>query len=309
MIGHREREGDGRWQPRAPRLASARGERPWFPAGEAMRRKNSGMERELLLSAIGERAVTDAASRAGTRRATMWGRGRIGDEEALLERWEPLARHLAYRFLGVGEREDLEQVARLALLHAWRQFDPARGCRFETYAAHTILGHLRHHTRDREPAIRVPRRWWELYRPMQRLRDYLTQLAGREPTAAELAARLGVSEADVVGALGYHEFSRPKQIGESWGEPEDGEAAPLQARLGQPDPRLEAVEQRVALQQILMRLPERLRHILQQRFLHGRTQTEIAGDLGLSQMQICRLEKQALAQLREELQGPTHGWP
>jgi RNA polymerase sigma-B factor len=267
------------------------------------------MIRELELRALERRQLTEAASGTPTGSRPMWGRGTVGDEEALLERWEPLVRRLAHRFRTAGEREDLEQVARLALVQASRRFDPARGCPFETYAARTILGYLRHHTRDRELTIRVPRRWWELYRPLQRLRDWMTQAAGREPTAAELAARLGVSEGDVVGALGVRELCRPKRMDEPWGELEDREADPLTARLGRSDPRLDAVEQRVAIQQILLRLPARLRNILQQRFLHGRTQREIAGDLGLSQMQICRLERQALTQLREELQSLAHGWP
>src|SRR5438105_12840254 len=111
----------------------------------------------------------------------------VPEDETLLQRWEPLARHLAGRYTGAAEREDLEQVARLALLQAARRFDPARGRPFPAYAIPTILGALRHYLRDQQRAIRIPTRWWDLYRPLQRLREHLAPALGREPTEAELA--------------------------------------------------------------------------------------------------------------------------
>src|SRR5262245_1803909 len=80
-------------------------------------------------------------------------------EEALLQRWEPLARQLAGRFSRAADREDLEQVARLALVQAARNYDPDRGCQFSTFAVRTMLGAIQHYVRDRAPTVRVPRRW------------------------------------------------------------------------------------------------------------------------------------------------------
>src|SRR5262249_35385656 len=120
-------------------------------------------------------------------------------EEALLQRWEPLARYLARRFVGAREREDLEQVARLGLLRAARRFDPALGWQFSTFAAATILGDLRRYLRDRGPVIRCPRRWWELRPRLEEARERLAQGLGREPTCSELADRLAVSEEDIAG--------------------------------------------------------------------------------------------------------------
>jgi RNA polymerase sigma-B factor len=231
------------------------------------------------------------------------------NEEALLQRWEPLARYLAHRFVGALEREDLEQVARLALVQAARRFDPARGCQFSTFAAVTILGELQRFLRDRGPAMRVPRRWWELRPRLEKARERLAQLVAREPTVTELAAQLAVSEADVAGALGVYELYHLQPLDHPHTTPEGGEPESLAGTLGFTDPRLEAVEQQVGFQQMMQRLPDRLREVLQQRYFQGRSQREVAFELGVSQMQISRLERRALAQLREELHGPTHGCP
>jgi RNA polymerase sigma-B factor len=222
-------------------------------------------------------------------------------EEALLQRWEPLARYLARRFVGALEREDLEQVARLALLRAARRFDPTLGWQFSTFAAATILGDLRRHLRDRGPAIRFPRRWWELRPRLEQARERLAQALGREPTLPELAARLAVSEEEVAGALGVQELCYPRPLDEPRATPEEGEPESLAGRIGGADPRLEAVEQRVAVRQAMEALPARLREILQRRYFQGWSQQEVGRELGLSQMQISRLERRALAQLRDAL--------
>jgi RNA polymerase sigma-B factor len=222
-------------------------------------------------------------------------------EEALLKRWEPLARYLARRFVGALEREDLEQVARLALLRAARRFDPTRGWQFSTFAAATILGDLRRYLRDRGPIIRCPRRWWELGPRLEQARERLAQGLGREPTIPELAARLAVSEEDVAGALGLKELCHPRPLDEPRLTCEGDEPDSLAATIGGADPRLEAVEQRVAVGQAMEALPARLREILQRRYFQGRSQQEVGRALGVSQMQISRLERRALAQLRDAL--------
>jgi RNA polymerase sigma-B factor len=229
------------------------------------------------------------------------------NEEALLQRWEPLARFLAHRFVGALEREDLEQVARLALVQAARRFDPGRGCQFSTFAAVTILGELQRFFRDRGPAMRVPRRWWELRPRLEKSRERLARLVAREPTVTELAAHLSVSEADVAGALGIYELYHLQPLDQARTMHEGGEPESLAGTIGFTDPQLEAVEQHVAFQQVMQRLPDRLRQVLQQRYFQGRSQREVARELGVSQMQISRLERRALAQLREELHCPTHG--
>src|SRR5262249_11516543 len=124
-------------------------------------------------------------------------------EERLLQRWEPLARQMVNRFNihWAADREDLLQVARLALIEAGRSYDPGPGCQFRPVAINHILGALRRYIRDRLPTVRVPRRWSDLRARLRREEIAFTQETGREPTIAELAARLGASEADVAGTL------------------------------------------------------------------------------------------------------------
>jgi RNA polymerase sigma-B factor len=225
------------------------------------------------------------------------------EEEALLRRWEPLARQLAGRFNRAAEREDLEQVARLALLQAVRTYDPRRGCQFSTFAVRMILGAIQHYVRDRAPAVRIPRRWWDLRPRIHQAAAAFAQAAGREPTIAELAERLGVSEEDVAGALEVHTLYRPMSLDDPCARPESTGSEPLAGSLGARDPLLEMVEQRLLLQQALEELPRRLREILRQRFFQGLTQQEVAQILGLSQMHVSRLERQALVRLRQSLRG------
>jgi RNA polymerase sigma-B factor len=224
-------------------------------------------------------------------------------EESLLQRWEPLARQLAGRFSRAADREDLEQVARLALVQAARTYDPKRGCQFSTFAVRTMLGAIQHYVRDRAPTVRVPRRWWDLRPRLHQEAAAFAQAAGREPTVAELAERLGANEEDVAGALEAHILYRPISLDDPCARPEHLVSEPLAGTIGVIDPLLEAAEQRMVLQQAMDELPLRLRDILQRRFFHGLTQQEVADALGLSQMHVSRLERQALGHLRQVLRG------
>jgi RNA polymerase sigma-B factor len=222
-------------------------------------------------------------------------------EEALLRQWEPLARRLAHRFEWAAEREDLEQVARLALLHAARRFDPARGSQFSSFVFLTILGDLHRYIRDCGPAIRIPRRWWDLRLRLKQAVETVEQGCSREPTVPELAEQLGVSEEDVVGAMGVHELFHPTSLDEPPAGRKGEENELLAGKLGADDPLLEVVELRIALRQAMEALPARLRDILERRYFQGRSQQEVGRALGISQMHVSRLERQALVQLRAEV--------
>lgn len=224
-------------------------------------------------------------------------------EEALLKRWEPLARQVAGRFNRAAEREDLEQVARLALLQAVRTYDPGRGCQFSTFAARRILGAIQHYVRDRGASVRIPRRWWDLRPRLQQEAAAFAHLVGREPTVTELSERLGVCEEDVAGALEVHLLYRPLSLDDPCASPERPTAEPLAGSLGACDPHLEAIDQRLALQQAMAELPRRQREIVRLRFYQGLTQQEVAEQMGLSQMHVSRLERQALTRLRQALRG------
>jgi RNA polymerase sigma-B factor len=226
-------------------------------------------------------------------------------EERLLQKWEPLTRHLVNRFGSAwsADREDLLQVARLALIEAARGYDPKRGCRFSTFAINSVLWALRHYVRDRVPTVRVPRRWSDLRARLRQEEEAFAQETGREPTVAELAARLGASEADVAGTLEAYVLCHPGSLDDAYGQPDSAGPERRAGGVGVNDPRLEAAEQRLALHQAMEELPRRLRKVLQGRFFQGLTQQEVGRAMGLSQMQIYRLERQALSLLRRELYG------
>jgi RNA polymerase sigma-B factor len=224
---------------------------------------------------------------------------RLPDEaarEALLVRHRPLAIYLARRFQGRGEsREDLEQVASMALLKAIDRIDPDREASFSTFATVTIVGELKRHLRDRGWAVRVPRPIQELAMQVTWAMGALAQELGRSPTVREVATRLGASDEQVLEALDASRAYAADSLDAPTGE--DG-AAPADRLAGRDDPfgRLESWQ---SLAPAIRRLPERERTILYLRFFEERTQSEIAAQLGISQMHVSRLLSRTLSQLRE----------
>ena len=218
----------------------------------------------------------------------------------------PLVHFLARRFRDRGEPlEDLVQVVTIGLIKAVDRFDPQRGVEFSTYATPTIVGEIKRHFRDKGWAIRVPRRLQELRISLGRATAELSQKSGRAPTVGELAAHLGVSEDEVIegleGAQAYSTTSLDAHVGGT-----DGDESPsLVDRLGGDDLDLEAVEYRESLKPLLAALPSRERRILALRFFHGMTQSEIAAEVGISQMHVSRLLAKSLATLREGMVDET----
>jgi RNA polymerase sigma-B factor len=209
-----------------------------------------------------------------------------------------LVHHLARRFRGRGEPyDDLVQVGTIGLLNAVDRFDPNRGS-FTTFAVPTILGEIRRHFRDRGWAMRVPRRLQDLNRRLCGARDELTQVLGRSPTVRELATRLGEDVDLVLEALesagAYTMIPLPTT-------PEDADL-PL---LGAVDERLSLVEDRAVLRALLACLPARERTILVLRFIRGMSQSQIATEIGVSQMHVSRLLARSLAVLRNGLAEET----
>jgi RNA polymerase sigma-B factor len=206
----------------------------------------------------------------------------------------PLVHHLAQRFRGRGEPyDDLVQVGTIGLLNAVDRFDPERGT-FTAFAVPTILGEIRRHFRDRGWAMRVPRRLQELGRRVSTAREELTHNLGRSPTVQELAIHLD-EDVDLVlealdSATAYTTVPLPTT-------PEDVELP----HLGFVDEGLELVEDRATLRPLLARLPARERTILALRFIRGMSQSQIAAEVGVSQMHVSRLLTRSLGQLRDGL--------
>jgi RNA polymerase sigma-B factor len=215
--------------------------------------------------------------------------------DELVARFQPLAEYFARRFSGRGEPiEDLNQVANIGLIGAIDRFDPSREVRFTTFAAATILGELKRHLRDKAWAIRVPRQLQELGLRMNRLIPQLSQELGRSPTIQELAVRLEATPEDVLEAIdavqAYSTVSLDAPIGEEGGSPLD--------LIGERDPSLELVERWAAISPAIKELPDRERRVLYLRFFSGMTQSEIAEDLGVSQMHVSRILSHTLERLR-----------
>ena len=220
--------------------------------------------------------------------------------DQLVEMHLPLVEHLARRFRNRGEPlDDLIQVGTIGLIKSVDRFDPERGVEFSTYATPTIVGELKRHFRDRGWAIRVPRRLQELRLSLASATGDLTQELGRSPTVAELSRKLGVREDQVLEGL----ESANAYSTLSLDAPDQGQddAPAVVDSLGSEDEALEGVEYREALRPLLSQLPEREKRILLLRFFGGMTQSQIATEVGISQMHVSRLLARTLAQLRERL--------
>jgi RNA polymerase sigma-B factor len=216
--------------------------------------------------------------------------------ELLVARFQSLAGYLARRFAGRGEAlEDLTQVANVGLLAAIDRFDPSREVRFATYAAATIVGELKRHLRDKAWAVRVPRRLQELGIHVNRTLPALTQELGRSPTIREIADRLEASPEEILEAMdAARAFSAA-----SLDEPLRDTGTTAAETLGDKDASLELTEQWASVAPAVKDLPERERRVLFLRFFQGMTQTEIARDIGVSQMHVSRILSQTLTRLRE----------
>jgi RNA polymerase sigma-B factor len=213
----------------------------------------------------------------------------------------PLAGFLARRFRDRGESvEDLTQVATIGLLKAVDRFELDRGVEFSTFATPTMVGEIKRHFRDKGWAIRVPRRLQELRLAITRATAELSQRTGRSPTVAELAAHLGVPEEDVLEGLesaqAYATISLDATVGDSG---EDGST--LVESLGGDDAALAEVEARATVHPLLAGLPARERRIVEMRFYQNMTQSQIAEQVGVSQMHVSRLLAKSLAQMRTSL--------
>ncbi len=210
-----------------------------------------------------------------------------------------LAEYLARRFSNRGEPlDDLVQVASLGLLKAVDRFEPSRGVEFSTYATHTIVGELKRHFRDKGWAVRAPRRMQELYLRLGKVVSTLSQELGRSPTIPELAADAQVSEEEVLEALEAGQAYRFSSLDAPGGGGDDDDGDTLSSHLGGEDPRLVEAEHRAALSPLMERLAPRDQTILHLRFFVGMTQSEIAAELGISQMHVSRLLARSLNQLR-----------
>jgi RNA polymerase sigma-B factor len=223
-----------------------------------------------------------------------------GVRDELVRMHLPLVEYLARRFRNRGEPlEDLVQVATIGLIKSIDRFDLERGVEFSTYATPTIVGEIKRHFRDKGWAIRVPRRLQELKLTLTKATSELSQTLGRSPTVSELAAHLGLQEEEILEGL--ESANAYSAVSLDAADSGDDDAPAVADSLGMIDEALEGVEYRESLKPLLDKLPAREKKILVLRFFGNMTQSQIAAELGISQMHVSRLLARTLAQLREGL--------
>ncbi len=227
--------------------------------------------------------------------------GDLAAREQLIEQYMSLVRSLARRYAYRGEQlEDLVQIGAIGLIKAIDRFDVDRGVELTTYATPNIIGEIKRHFRDRGWSVRVPRGLQELNIQLSRLLEELTVQLTRSPTIAELAKAAEVTDEEVLEALesGRAYSSLSLSVGAS--QDEEGELDPLES-LGTEEPRYALTEDLAVLAPGFRVLDERERQILHLRFFEGLTQSQIAQQVGISQMHVSRLIRRSLERMRTQL--------
>jgi RNA polymerase sigma-B factor len=233
--------------------------------------------------------------------------GDLAAREQLIEQYLSLVRSLARRYAYRGEQlEDLVQIGCIGLIKAIDRFDINRGVELTTYATPNIIGEIKRHFRDKGWSVRVPRGLQELNVQLSRLVEELTVQLGRSPTIPELAEASGSEDEEVLEALesgrAYSSLSLSTGIGN-----DDEEGADPMESIGSEEPRYEISEEWAVLEPGLRALDERERMILHLRFFEGLTQSQIAQQVGISQMHVSRLIRRALEKIREEIEIKEEG--
>ena len=216
----------------------------------------------------------------------------------LVEGYLPLCRAIARKFRGQGvETEDLEQVAAMALMKAIERFEPERGFKFTTFATPTIAGEVRNHIRDKGGAIRVNRDTRSRLYQLRKVTDALTQRLQREPSLKEIAEEMNVSPDDLLALLDARDASDVMSMDAAMSSDEDAQR--LEERLGVNEGGYEQVEQQEWMRWVLQQVTPAERLLLEKRFIERLGQRETARAMGVSQMQVSRMERRVLARLRE----------
>ena len=227
--------------------------------------------------------------------------GDLAAREQLIEQYMSLVRSLARRYSYRGEQfEDLVQIGAIGLIKAIDRFDLDRGVELTTYATPNIIGEIKRHFRDKGWAVRVPRGLQELNVQLSKLVESLTVQYARSPTIPELATAAGVEEEEVLEALESGRAYSTLSLS-TGGTQEDGEELDPLESIGTIEHQYEVSEDRAVLEPGFRVLDERERMILHLRFFEGLTQSQIAQQVGISQMHVSRLIRRALEKIREEI--------
>jgi RNA polymerase sigma-B factor len=227
--------------------------------------------------------------------------GDLQAREELIEQYMSLVRSLARRYSYRGEQlEDLVQIGAIGLIKAIDRFDIDRGVELTTYATPNIIGEIKRHFRDKGWSVRVPRGLQELNVRLSRLIERLTVELGRSPRIGELAEAAGVTEEEVLEALESSRAYSSLSLSTGVGGDDDDDLDPLES-IGTEEHQYEVSEDRAVLEPGWRVLDDRERRILHLRFFEGLTQSQIAQQIGISQMHVSRLIRRSLEKIREEI--------
>ena len=227
--------------------------------------------------------------------------GDLQAREQLIEQYMSLVRSLARRYSYRGEQlEDLVQIGAIGLIKAIDRFDLERGVELTTYATPNIIGEIKRHFRDKGWSVRVPRGLQELNVQLSRLMEQLTVQLGRSPSIPELAKAAGVEEEQVLEALESGRAYSSLSLSVGGGGGDDDDLDPLES-IGTEEHQYQVSEDRAVLAPGFKALDERERKILQLRFFEGLTQSQIAQQVGISQMHVSRLIRRSLEKIRETI--------
>ena len=225
--------------------------------------------------------------------------GDLAAREQLIEQYMSLVRSLARRYSYRGEQlDDLVQIGAIGLIKAIDRFDVERGVELTTYATPNIIGEIKRHFRDKGWSVRVPRDLQELAVKLDPTSEQLLRELNRAPTLAEVAKRLDTTIELVLEAREAAAAYRAVSLDRPRDDDDEGADA-LGQSVGVDDPGFGVAEDAATVEQLMRVLSDREREVLRLRFVEDLTQAEIGTRVGVSQMHVSRILRQAIARLRE----------
>ncbi|MBQ7606174.1 MAG: SigB/SigF/SigG family RNA polymerase sigma factor [Firmicutes bacterium] len=210
---------------------------------------------------------------------------------------------LIRKYMNKGvDYDDLYQVGAMALVNAVERFDPDKGFEFSSFATPTILGEIRKYFRDKEWAMKVPRQYKELATMIPEAKEKLFAKLGRTPTPTEIATHMGIPLDELLTAMESAKAYSAQSLNATFDESGDeGEGAVLEKFLAVKDKGFESVELTEVIRTVIASMSERERRIFTKRYIENMTQSDIAEELGVSQMTISRIEKEIRRKFADEL--------
>lgn len=221
----------------------------------------------------------------------------------IVEKYLYMVDILAKKYINKGvDYDDLYQIGSMALVFAVERFDPTKGYEFTSFATPTIIGEIKRYFRDKGWAVKVPRKWKEISAKLPEVKEILSQQLGRAPKIQEIAAYMGNTEEDVLEAMesgqAYGTYSLQQTFEE--GGSEGGDSSIFERYAAKEELGYTNFENAELVKSVLSKLSEQEKQVFQMRFMNGKTQQEIADQLGVSQMTISRLEKKLKDKFKDE---------